>query len=55
MSILFPLLVALIGLLIYLLSKDGKRTEVGRITYFAGLLAFLLQAAPHIVNFFGMK
>lgn len=49
MEVLLPLLVSIIGLLIYALAKDGKVTEIGRIMFFAGLLAFLLQAGPRIL------
>lgn len=43
MVILLSLLVALIGLLVYAFAANPKLSEVGRISYFAGLLAFLLQ------------
>jgi hypothetical protein len=39
------LLVALVGILAYALSSNPKVQEIGRISYFAGLLAFLLQIA----------
>lgn len=44
MIIYFPLLIAVIGLLIYILTKpeNGKVTEIGRIMFWTGLLAFLL-------------
>lgn len=42
MTIYLSLLVALIGLLVYALSTNPKVAELGRISYFAGLLAFLL-------------
>jgi hypothetical protein len=41
MIIYLTLLVAVIGLLIYVTSKDGKLQEIGRIMFFCGLLAFL--------------
>jgi len=50
MTIYVSLLVALVGLLLYALSSSGKVAECGRIAYFAGLLAFLLQTAPHVVG-----
>ena len=50
MVIYLDLLVAIIGLLAYALSTNGKVQEIGRISYFAGLLAFLLQVAgSHVV------
>jgi len=42
MLILIPLLVALVGLLMYALSANPKLGEIGRIMLFAGLLATLL-------------
>ena len=44
MVILFSLLVCVLGLLLYVLSANPKLQELGRIAFFAGLLAFLLQA-----------
>ena len=44
MIIYFSLLVALAGVLMYALSANGKLVEIGRIMFFAGLLAFLLAA-----------
>jgi Na+/phosphate symporter len=42
-------LVCIVGLLMYALSANGKVQEIGRIMFFAGLLAFLL-GAPHIAS-----
>jgi len=42
MIILLPLLVAIIGVLMYVLCSNPKLSEIGRIMFFAGLLAFLL-------------
>ena len=42
MTIYINLLVAVVGLLIYALSKDGKTMEIGRIMFGVGLLCFLL-------------
>jgi hypothetical protein len=49
MTIYFSLLVALLGLLLYGMM-EGKTAEAGRIAYFSGLLAFLLQFSPHVVT-----
>lgn len=49
MNIYLSLLVAIIGLVTYALA-DGKASEAGRVAYFAGLLAFLLQELPRIVS-----
>lgn len=50
MIILLPLLVAVIGLLMYALSANPKLQEVGRIMFFCGTLAFLLSGAQSAVN-----
>lgn len=52
MSLLLPLLIALIGLLFYFATNDKKST-VGLYTYVVGLLVFLLQAGPHMVTLLG--
>lgn len=39
-----PLLVAVIGLLVYALSTNAKVAELGRIAFFAGLLAALISS-----------
>lgn len=49
MVIYASLLVALIGGVMYLLLDNPKAAEIGRLSFFAGLLAFLIQATPHIV------
>lgn len=49
MTIYLSLLVALVGALLYGLT-DGKPSELGRVSFFAGLLAFLIQFAPHTVG-----
>lgn len=48
MNLYLSLAVALVGVLTYALSANPKLQEIGRISYFAGLLAFLLQAGPVI-------
>lgn len=42
MIIYLPLLVSLIGLLMYVLASNPKIVEVGRIMFWTGLLAFLI-------------
>jgi Na+/phosphate symporter len=42
MIILLPLLVALIGVVLYAVSNT-KLAEIGRVMFFCGLLAFLLS------------
>jgi hypothetical protein len=43
MTVYLSLLVALIGVLAYFASGNPKVQEIGRVSYFAGLLAFLLE------------
>jgi len=50
MFIYLSLLVALLGLLAYVLSANPKLQEIGRISYFAGLLAFLFHFVGPTVN-----
>ncbi len=45
MTIYLSLLVALIGILMYALCANPKLQEIGRISYFAGILAFLIEVA----------
>ncbi len=44
MIIYLPLLIAILGLLIYALVANPKLAEIGRIMFGCGLLAFLLHA-----------
>lgn len=46
-------LLAIVGLLLYGFSKDAKPAEIGRITFFCGLLCFLLSIGSKWVNPFG--
>jgi hypothetical protein len=48
--ILVPLLVALIGVLAYALSSNAKVAELGRLSFFAGLLVTLLEVANRTVH-----
>lgn len=50
MLIVLPLLVAVIGLLMYVLASNPKVVEVGRIMFWTGLLAFLLGGAGHLIQ-----
>lgn len=50
MIIYLSLLVAVIGLFLYVLSVNPKLQEIGRVSFFAGLLVFLLQAVPRMVD-----
>jgi hypothetical protein len=42
MIVVLPLLIAVIGLLMYVLASNPKVVEIGRIMFWTGLLAFLL-------------
>ena len=44
MIIYLPLLVAIIGVLMYALCTNPKLAEIGRILFFAGVFTFLLSA-----------
>lgn len=50
MIIYLSLLVAVAGALIYAFAANPKLTEVGRIAFFCGLLAFLLGAVGHPIG-----
>mgnify|MGYP007083431297 CR=1 FL=1 len=52
MVVLLPLLVAVVGVLIYVLSADPKVQEMGRIMFFCGLLAFLMRGAEQVISLF---
>lgn len=53
MTILLSLLVALIGLLLYVLATNVKVVELGRLSFACGLLAFLIKAAEPVISIFG--
>lgn len=50
MIIYLPLLIALIGLVMYFACKDAKPQELGRLMFFAGLLAFLLTGVGPMIS-----
>lgn len=45
-----PLLMIVVGVLVYALSANPKVSEIGRLTLFAGLLAFALAFSGHVVS-----
>jgi len=53
MIIFLPLLICVIGALVYALSTNAKVSEMGRLAFAMGLLAFLLIAGPHLVSLLG--
>jgi hypothetical protein len=40
----FAAVVAIVGVIMYVLCANGKLVEIGRIMFWTGLLAFLLQS-----------
>ena len=57
MILLLPLLIAIIGVLMYALSANPKVIEMGRIMFFigllaTGLLAFLLVGGEQVITLF---
>ena len=56
MTIVFTLLIAVIGLLMYALCSNPKLIEVGRIMFWTGLLAFMLGGGVgHVVQAFPVR
>lgn len=50
MIIYLSLLVCVLGAFVYALAANPKAAELGRGAYECGLLAFLLQLAPHFLQ-----
>ena len=55
MMIYLSLLVALIGVLMYVLCRNAKAVEIGRLSFACGLLAFLLKVAEPLINLTGSR
>lgn len=53
MTIYISLLFALVGVLMYALCSNPKLQEIGRITFFCGLLSFLMKISEASVNLLG--
>lgn len=53
MTILLPILIAVLGLFLHYAASNPKTQALGMPTYFAGLFVALLQAGPHVVNLLG--
>lgn len=47
---IFPLVLAVIGALVYALSSNAKAAEIGRITFAAGIFALAFALAAHTVH-----
>jgi hypothetical protein len=50
MIIYLSLLVCIVGALIYAFATNPKLSEIGRMSFWCGLLAFLLTAPGHLVS-----
>ncbi len=50
LEIIVPLLVCLVGLVVYALSTNGKVVELGRLAYGCGLLVTLFVVARHVLR-----
>lgn len=46
----FPIVIALVGLLVWFLSSNPKVSEAGKLAFFAGLLALSFALAGHTVR-----
>jgi|GEM_PF-2742832 len=51
LTILLPLLVAIVGMLVYALAAGPKPAEIGRLAYACGLLVTLFELASHVIKF----
>jgi len=51
LTILLPLLVAIVGMLVYALAAGPKPAEIGRLAYACGLLVTLFELASHVIRF----
>lgn len=55
MIVLLPVLVLVAGLILYIINtpspRGGMWADVGRLMFFAGMLAFLLAGAEQVVTF----
>ncbi len=47
---ILPILFALVGALVYALSANAKAGELGKLAYFAGMLALAFALASHVVR-----
>jgi Na+/phosphate symporter len=47
------LIVAAVGLVLYLIASNPKQVEIGRILFFVGMLVFTMVLGGHAVRVFG--
>jgi len=52
MIAIVPLLVAVIGLLVYVLASNAKVIEVGKALMWCGILVTLFALASHVIKVF---
>lgn len=50
MTLIFPVLFAFVGLLVYLVSSNAKAQEVGRIIFACGLLVSLWAMSARVFH-----
>lgn len=50
MVAIVPVLAIIVGTLVYALSANGKVAELGRLTFFAGMLVEVYVLAGHAVS-----
>lgn len=53
MIVFLSLLIALVGLLMYIMSGNPKIQELGRIMFAAGMFAFLFVGGEQVVTLLG--
>ena len=47
---IFPILLIVVGALVYALSSNAKGAEMGRLTFACGMLALAFALAAHVVH-----
>jgi hypothetical protein len=45
-----PLLVCILGILVWVLATNAKLQEMGRLSFFAGLFVTLMTFATHVIR-----
>lgn len=51
-TMLIPVLLIVVGVLIYALATNPKVAEIGRLTFFAGMLSLALFFSQRLVHLF---
>ncbi len=47
---ILPAVFAIVGLVVYMLASDPKAAEIGRLTFFAGIVVLAYVLAGHVVR-----